>query len=305
MKITLLSLFTFLSFVFSPSVFAQSSLILGTDPSLDEFDESTLEISVPIIDEDSVPTAQDSPLTIDSNCTQTDWCTDLQVDFNWKISEPFQGRIKEYQWSLDTQIPNTKPLKTIGQKTELHFETLSDGVFYLYVQAIIDDNSKPPLQIYRIKMDREPPQTFDLTIKETVIELGQKTQVSFFAKDENSGIDKYEVSVDNGGWIEKDSPLIIEGGEQGVYNVRVRAIDRAGNERIAEGTIEVVEKLPTPVSSGSNFTQPMPESSLLDKILVPFLIVTIGLLTFGFFMLLKKKIFKHFFEDKKPSVNTP
>ncbi|HLD81884.1 MAG TPA: hypothetical protein VJA22_01605 [Patescibacteria group bacterium] len=256
------------------------------------------DISLPIIDEESVPTVADSPITIQANCAQTVWCSQNDIDFTWIIEESLRDLVKEYQWSLDTQIPRTRQLKTIGLDPALHFEDIASGVYFLYVDAILTEGDDIAEQVYRIKIDTEAPLAFEPETQDTVIELNQKTHIRFHAEDTHSGIDHYEISVDRGEWAEKQSPLVIGGSELGVYEIAIKAIDRSGNETSAQTLIEVVKKLPTPVGATDQNTPGSSVRNSLERALIPAVIIVIGVFILALILLVKKRKAQERFAEK-------
>jgi hypothetical protein len=92
---------------------------------------------------------------------------------------------------------------------------------------------------FSLPSDSEKPEPFELTITQDSKIFGGKYFLVFAAQDKKSGIDHYEVQEsDNkqpkvGKWIAAESPYVLRDQRLRSY-VFVKAIDRAGNERISE-----------------------------------------------------------------------
>ncbi|MGC9046816.1 MAG: cohesin domain-containing protein [Minisyncoccia bacterium] len=84
-----------------------------------------------------------------------------------------------------------------------------------------------------IESDKNPPEPFEINLgKDPNIFNGQYF-ISFFATDKESGIDHYEIQEGGGLYVIGESPYLLK--DQKLKSViRVKAVDKAGNERIVE-----------------------------------------------------------------------
>jgi hypothetical protein len=98
-------------------------------------------------------------------------------------------------------------------------------------------------------VDRTPPADFT---PESTPANWTKTmpQITFSTKDNASGVDHYEVRVDNGQFFVRSSPFSPPELNDGEHEVTVRAVDRAGNS--VQGTVKVYidRSKPDPVGVG-------------------------------------------------------
>jgi len=98
--------------------------------------------------------------------------------------------------------------------------------------------------------DRSPPDQFEPVIGRSADAFDGNYFVAFSAYDRGSGIDRYEVQeIINGieyPWRTKTSPAVLEY-QSGDLRVRVKAIDRAGNETIGEVRADLPPSTPTPL----------------------------------------------------------
>lgn len=96
-----------------------------------------------------------------------------------------------------------------------------------------------PASEFSLPSDSEKPEPFEITVAQDSEIFGGKYFLVFAAQDKNSGIDHYEVQESNnkqtkgGKWIAAESPYVLRDQKLRSY-IFVKAIDRAGNERISE-----------------------------------------------------------------------
>jgi len=77
-------------------------------------------------------------------------------------------------------------------------------------------------------------------------------RLSFNTTDTTSGLDRYEVSVDEGPFEKRESPCTLAGLSDGVHNLTVRAYDRAGNSRDSQVIAQIDRNPPVDVSLAIN-----------------------------------------------------
>lgn len=81
--------------------------------------------------------------------------------------------------------------------------------------------------------DNIPPEPFTVEIGRNSKIFEDKYFAVFSASDKQTGIDHYEVKEGSGGWIKADNPYLLR--DQSLKSaVLVKAVDKAGNERLAE-----------------------------------------------------------------------
>ena len=126
---------------------------------------------------------------------------------------------------------------------DMEYPKLEDGIYYFHLrEAIRDENQElvwGPKATYRMMIDTQPPEEFTPKIaqQETVFE--GKYFLSFSTIDKMSGVDHYEILETRDKqqateeWKVAVSPYLLE--DQSLNNIiKVKALDKAGNERIAE-----------------------------------------------------------------------
>ena len=83
--------------------------------------------------------------------------------------------------------------------------------------------------------DKIPPEDFKIVIERSEAIFEGKYFITFSTVDKQTGIDYYEIKEGRGKWQKAQSPFLLE--NQDLRSIiKVKAVDKAGNERIAEYT---------------------------------------------------------------------
>jgi len=96
----------------------------------------------------------------------------------------------------------------------------------------VDISPKDEWQVL-IESDKNPPEPFEIIIGQDPSIFNNQYFISFFTADKESGIDHYEIQEGAEPYIVGDSPYLLKDQELR-STIRVKAIDKAGNERIIE-----------------------------------------------------------------------
>lgn len=84
-----------------------------------------------------------------------------------------------------------------------------------------------------LESDKNPPEPFKITLGQEPSIFDNQYFISFFTIDKESGIDRYEIQEGTKPYIIGDSPYLLK--DQKLRStIRVKAIDKAGNERVVE-----------------------------------------------------------------------
>lgn len=136
-----------------------------------------------------------------------------------------------------------KPKGTLAWVGDIEYPGLEDGVYYFAIKQKPEGENWTEKTTFRVMVDATLPEPFELQIGKEASVFEGKYFVSFSTKDNPSGIDHYELLEEQqkglfkpsqpGTWKVVKSPYVLK--DQSLKSViRVKAIDRAGNERIAE-----------------------------------------------------------------------
>ncbi len=92
-----------------------------------------------------------------------------------------------------------------------------------------------------IKEDKIPPELFEIEFNQDPLIFEGKYFITFFTADKQTGIDYYEIKEGEGDWKSGESPYLLED-QQLQSIIKVKAVDKAGNERITEYIPETLKK---------------------------------------------------------------
>ena len=160
------------------------------------------------------------------------WYNAKEVNIHWDL-EP--GAEYSYLVSQDqTAVPDETPDRPKGDRLwlgDIALGGLEDGIYYFSVKKI----GSTTISRYSIFQDSTPPKWVNVALNPGTPETNGKQYVSFLAKDTTSGIDRYEMKVDDGNF-EKVSPPNFIINNPDFQRIIVRAYDEAGN--MVEESIE-------------------------------------------------------------------
>lgn len=100
---------------------------------------------------------------------------------------------------------------------------------------ILSEKTETPRQEWQEELEKDdiPPEPFEIEIHQDPSIFEGKYFIAFFTADKQTGIDCYEVKEGKRDWKEAHSPYLLE--DQNLKSIiKVKAVDKAGNERIAE-----------------------------------------------------------------------
>ncbi len=123
----------------------------------------------------------------------------------------------------------------LGTKAEL---TLQGASF------TIIDKSEAVKDEWReeLKKDNIAPELFEIEVHQYPAIFEGKYFITFFTSDKQTGIDYYEVKEGSQDWKKAESPYLLE--NQNLQSIiKVKAVDKAGNEGVAEYIPEFPKKL--------------------------------------------------------------
>jgi hypothetical protein len=172
------------------------------------------------------------------------WYTAKDVDLSWNRPAGAFGFSFELDKNPDT-IPDNELDTTVT--TIKKYESLEDGIWYFHIKARGQAASAGfgNTSHFRIGIDNEKPFLFDITMvgQDDLNDVTRTPTITFEAKDELSGIGRYDVYMDSE-LIEENviSPYTFSKLEGGPHVIRVIAFDKAGNDRKAE--LPIISSVP-------------------------------------------------------------
>lgn len=167
----------------------------------------------------------------DTHVNQNVWYGMNRVKFNWDLPLDATG----VSFSFNEEAVADPGQKSEGLVKEKEYSDIENGIHYFHLKFKNKDGWSAVAH-YRVMIDVRPPETFTASIEDRGD--GNWPVLHFNTKDGDSGLDKYEIIV--GSLEEKsydarpeDSFLEMRNLEVGDHTAMVRAIDKAGNERIS------------------------------------------------------------------------
>lgn len=171
-------------------------------------------------------------VTSSTHPNQDLWYKKTSATLNWSASG------NNFSYSLD-QNPDTTPDQVSeGSQTTKTFDSLTDGVWYFHIIVRGNNNIWSSPTTFRLQIDTTPPEKFT---PEADPKSGDKRPIiGFTTTDKTSGVDHYELKLDNGKFVKVPNSYQIPSITSGKHTIYVKALDKAGNEQL--GSVEVTIK---------------------------------------------------------------
>lgn len=182
-------------------------------------------------EEKPVETEYNKPTIISpTHPDQNIWYNNNTALFKWNLPQ----EVSAVSLSFD-KVPSSDPGdKSDGSLSEKEYKEIADGVWYFHLKY--KDNKRwGTAAHYKIMVDTKPPALFEAKIGTST--PGDWPILEFQTTDDGSGLDRYEVII---GDLES-KPQILKpeetsfkpsGLKVGDHTAMIKAIDKAGNERI-------------------------------------------------------------------------
>lgn len=170
---------------------------------------------------------------------QDKWYKSQTTNLSWS------GAGTNFSYVLD-QNPSTTPDQVSeGAATSKTFTDLTDGLWYFHIIVKGSNGTWSGQTNFRLQVDSTPPEPF--TPEADPKENGDKRPIiAFSTTDKTSGIDHYELKLDNGKYEKVDYPYQLAKITSGKHTVYVKALDKAGN--IRESSVDFsIKNIPPPV----------------------------------------------------------
>ncbi|MBX4187502.1 MAG: hypothetical protein KW802_04650, partial [Candidatus Doudnabacteria bacterium] len=165
---------------------------------------------------------------------QNAWYAQDDVDLSWDRPEGAYGFSATFDLKPDT-IPDDELDTTVTTKAS--FPNLRDGTWYLHVKARREPENAPFGETghFRVQIDTEDPELFDINVigQTNLSDISRTPTITFTSEDKTSGVDHYDVYVDNEKVAEKTSSPYAFANKLtlGPHIIKVTAYDRAGNSK--------------------------------------------------------------------------
>ncbi len=185
--------------------------------------------------------------------------------------------------SLDTKEKTIPTISIDPAISDKEFDQITDGVMYFHLRYK-NDSGWGPTSHRKIMVDKTPPEKFELTA--SVDASSTDVTLKFTATDTPSGIDHYEVSVDDGSPIKVTlsgavgGTYLLASQTPGAHKVKFTEFDKSGNSTASEASFTVKgEALSTaPKNIGDEVVVPTDWRLIGDIVLIALIAFMIGYL---------------------------
>lgn len=165
------------------------------------------------------------------------WYNSKNVTVTWTANNNANGFNYEFSKNPTANLPNEVKTTSTTVSSEL-----SEGENYFHVKAR-NNNGWGQVSSFKINIDTSPPEDFDITINQI---NNSEYQISFNTTDSLSGINRYEVYIDNVLLSNNVSPITVQ---TSFSEVKVIAFDNAGNPK---ATVKKLSSTQTPTPTSIN-----------------------------------------------------
>jgi len=174
-----------------------------------------------------------------THADQSAWYKNNTVTLSW----PRAAGVTGYSYIFD-QSPGTVPPPTSNfNETTLNLPGKTDGAWYLHIRAN-GPNGWSAATTYKAQIDTSSPTNLSIET-DPKGEADRRPILSFSAEDVSSGIDYYEIKVDQEEFQKATSPYTPGSIKSGDHVFTVRAFDKAGN--MTEGKVSIrIKDIPIP-----------------------------------------------------------
>lgn len=167
------------------------------------------------------------------------WYAKKDAEFTWKVPRGVTAvRV------LVNKVSNAVPWVTYSPAIQVKkISDLEDGVWYFHVR-LKNATGWGGVSHFRLQIDTEKPEHFEIRKITRNDKTDPRVKLIFKAEDKTSGIDHYEIQIDNGStkiWKDNgtgifETPVL----GPGEHNLIARAVDKAGNESVAVTQMKVL-----------------------------------------------------------------
>lgn len=255
-----------------------SGAILANDGEgtniLSSLGRANFYLSPSVVEPTPNPEEQPQAASIIKSPTHPDpekWYSNNNPTFSWQLSDTVDA--VSY---LITGKPASNPGKVPdGLVSEAKFQGVADGVNYFHLR-FRESGTWGSINHFKFQVDTKPPKQFEIS---TSTASNREPEIVFETSDDLSGIDHYEIKVDEKDWIKIDKSLAgkaykVSNLSYGDHLILVKAVDMAGNSTVASINIKI------PGGIFSKFTDTV--KGLLQNPLFPAFLVVLAALIFEF-----------------------
>jgi len=166
------------------------------------------------------------------------WYSNNNPVFNWELPD-----IVDAVSYLITDRPASNPGKVPdGMVSEAKFQGVADGINYFHLR-FKESGTWGPVSHFKFQIDTQAPKEFQISRADSD-PSNLEPEIVFETSDDLSGIDHYEIKIDNKDWTKIDKSLAgkaykVSNLSYGDHRVFIKAVDMAGNSATASINIKI------------------------------------------------------------------
>lgn len=156
------------------------------------------------------------------------WTSSRYNKLSWAIPTGVTG----VSFLLNDRLSSNPGSKSDGFFDNKVYENLNDGTYYAHAR-FINSLGAGTIEHFKLMVDATPPEPFNIILPDGETTPNPTPRIRFETTDNLSGIDRYEVKIDDGNWFNaaqlKVSSYVLPKLGPGEHIILVRAYDKAGN----------------------------------------------------------------------------
>lgn len=164
-----------------------------------------------------------------SHPNQNQWQALNDVGMSWQITGSPSVGVQDYFYTLNKEPQADPGLNNKTQETSASFEDVEDGVWYFHIKALFTNGDYSDIAHYRVLLDTQAPNPIVPVLDFETIEAGKGVYLRFRTLDQTSGINYYEIELNDKLYSTQANEMLISDLKAGKYSIVVRAFDKAGN----------------------------------------------------------------------------
>ncbi|MDD4624848.1 MAG: cohesin domain-containing protein [Candidatus Paceibacterota bacterium] len=190
----------------------------------------------PILEPEIKEGAPDAPIIFSkTHPDSSKWYSDPNAEFSWQTPSDISS--VRLSAGKNASVP-PEVLYDYGI-SEKKMKGLEDGVWYFAAQ-FKNQIGWGKISSFKFQIDSKPPEKFKVQIKEGEKNSNSQPTLIFEAKDQTSGIDRYEIKIDQQDFIStKESEFKLPPQPSGKHIIECKVFDKAGNYALATVEAEV------------------------------------------------------------------
>lgn len=167
------------------------------------------------------------------------WYNNSNPTFTWKSTADTTGLSYELYKEKDKAVSDLVAEESVFSKT---YSNVESGIWQFHIRAR-NSNGWGRDAFFKINIDKDAPDPFDIKIDNYGDTTSPQVSLYFETKDDLSGIDHYEMKIDDNGIISiepsKTNPFVMPIQLPGSHKVSISAVDEANNKREGSAMVNV------------------------------------------------------------------